>query len=305
VAAPERVSAETIKQRCEHMDGLFTCENCGKKSKSVAVVETAHREKIYCSEKCYKELKQKEKREMSRLKIKQYQSSDEYKTHVSRLRVVKEYHMLLANSDRLTRRGFVKLMALAEYLGRDLEEWIGENGRLKKMHTSLVAERELLEEADARKKMKPKDIAGDPNWRANSMISYEGKQKCEICGKLTINCKRYTIHDDQDNVIGETGWRCIDSKCKYNPRGLEEIIRHTSIENLQFTRMREPACEICNEKDGTLHKYKVCDENGKLLFITGWRHDLPNCKSDLKKVQHLLIKPDSSGSGVDGTQFQK
>lgn len=63
----------------------------------------------------------------------------------------KEYSQLLANADSLNMCGFIKLLALAEFYGRDIDEWINESENLSMLNSILHAERELHDMGTAQK----------------------------------------------------------------------------------------------------------------------------------------------------------
>jgi len=237
---------------------IFVCKCCGKKR------QTARLTQKFCSKECYLN----------------YRDTDEYRNERNRQRVIKEYQKLLMNANRLDKKNFIRLMSLAKYLGRDLEESIGENERLKKMHTSLLDEGALLEEADAREKMKPEDIPGDPFWINKN--NNDDKLMCEVCLKRSINCHQYEIYEmcgEQERVVGETGFRCTRSKCKYSTARDEKLAKLAMADSLYFRKLGVIKCEVCGKKDGALHRYKIFDKQGAVgFYITRWRHFSPTSK---------------------------
>lgn len=52
------------------------------------------------------------------------------------------YLKLMKNQDTLTKRKLIKLLALAEYFGRDLEEWIKENEHTRELMNEIEKERD-------------------------------------------------------------------------------------------------------------------------------------------------------------------
>lgn len=62
-----------------------------------------------------------------------------------------EYHYLLANANTLGKRDFIRLLSIAEMLGRDLEEWVSENEHLRWLQAGMQEEQRQFDAGEKRK----------------------------------------------------------------------------------------------------------------------------------------------------------
>jgi hypothetical protein len=82
-----------------------------------------------------------------------------------------EYRSLLGSQDTLSMAGMIRLMALAEYFGRDLDEWIKENEHTRMLMEQIEEERDRWTMTQEYQKAVPKYFsytkkrAGKPNWQ--------------------------------------------------------------------------------------------------------------------------------------------
>lgn len=92
--------------------------------------------------------------------------------------IYREYQWLLKNSEKLKMRGFIKLLALAEYLGRDLDEWLNESRNLRELSQRLSRERALFEEGERRKK-NPERVQHD-----SEILMLSDYCSCPACARI-------------------------------------------------------------------------------------------------------------------------
>jgi hypothetical protein len=65
--------------------------------------------------------------------------------------MLREYRALLDHADHINMAGFIKLQALSELFGRDIEEWINANEHLQNLNNILHSERHLHDMGEEQK----------------------------------------------------------------------------------------------------------------------------------------------------------